>query len=127
MNEIITTQAKTPAQMAQKLLKLKDLKTTVETQLKEINAKLLEEMSALGVLTLKTEEMTISRAKRVTSKVENLADAQGFFKDKGLPFGVKMVANDVTMNMIKEMVKNGVMPDGVESSETEYVTVRVAK
>ena len=127
MNEIITTQAKTPAEMALKLVKLKELKAEIDGQLKEINIKLLEEMSALGVLTLKTDQMTISRASRTTSKVTNLADAQHYFKEKGLPFGVKMVADDVTMNVVKEMVKSGITPDGIEANNTEYVTVRLAK
>jgi hypothetical protein len=127
MNEIITTQAKTPAEMALKLMKLKELKAEIDSQLKEINAKLLEEMSALGVLTLKTDQMTISRASRTTTKVVNLEEAQMYFKINGLQFATVQTPDDVTMNTIKLMVKDGKTPTGVETKETEYVSVRLAK
>lgn len=127
MNEIITQQTKTPAEMAARLVKLKEAKKMIDDELKEINEKLLEEMQRFDVLTLKTGQFTVSRAKRVTPKVMILEDVQGYFTDKGLPFTTKAVPDDVTMNTIKEMVKAGEMPDGVEAQETEYVSVRVAK
>lgn len=127
MNEIITQQTKTPAEMAARLVKLKEAKKMIDDELKEINEKLLEEMQHFDVLTLKTGQFTVSRAKRVTPKVTNLDDLEGYFTDKGLQFTTKAVPDDVTMNTIKEMVKAGTMPDGVEAQETEYVTVRIAK
>lgn len=125
--DIIQAQAKTPAEMALKLLKLKEIKAEVEKQLDDINARLLTEMSQLGVLTLKTEQMTITRAKRITPKVANMADAKAYFRTLGLEFATKTIPDDVTMHTIRQMVKDGQQPDGVEAQETEYVTVRVAK
>lgn len=125
MNDLITQKATTPAEMAQKLMKLKALKAEVDTQLKEINAGLLESMSALGVLTLKTEQMTIYRANRTTTKVTNVDDLEDYFTSKKLEFKTVRQPDDVTMNTIKQMVKDGKTPDGVEAQVTEYVSVRV--
>lgn len=127
MNDLIAQKATTPAQMALRLAKLKEIKAEVDRELKEINTSLLESMKTLGVLNLKTEELTITRSTRVTPKVTILEDLRGYFVENGLEFSTKQVPDDVTMNTVKQMVKDGKTPDGVEAQVTEYVSVRVGK
>lgn len=124
---IIDMKAVTPAEQAQKLIKLKELKSQVDARLKEINESLLASMSELGVLNLKTEEMTITRAKRTTVSVSDMGAMKSFFEDKGLEFNTEEVVDKTTLNVAKAMVKDKQVVDGTEVKETEYITIRIAK
>jgi hypothetical protein len=127
MTDLINIQAKTPAEMADKVVKLKELKKQVDAKLKELSNGLLESMKEFDVLTLKTGQLTITRQSRTTCSIEDLEELKGFCEDRKLYFKTKEVADDITVNQVKEIVKTGQEVDGVEVKNTEYVVIKATK
>lgn len=128
MSDLITQLAQTPAEQAAQLLKLQKLKKEVDARVKELNALLLYEMQQQGVLTLKTEKYTISRAKRTTvSVVDHQELAEDLVRKTTIEPKWVTVLDEITINAAKLAMKAGMSLDGVESKETEYVMVRLPK
>lgn len=119
----------TPMEIARKYSKLVELKKQVDERYKQYREKLLEATKALGVLSLKTEEYTITRQTRRTVKITNDVVAIEELKLRNIPTVTKTVIDqDYMMPAIKQLLESSqeVIP-GIEEFATEYVTVRQAK
>jgi len=131
MNDLINLNAKTPAEMAKKIVKLKDLKSQIichlDDKIKEISNSLLESMKEFDVLTLKTEDLTITRQTRITVKVDDVEDVEDFFKNNNYPFSTTLVPDEPTMKSIKDLAKKNIEGDGIEMNKTEFVANRATK
>lgn len=119
----------TPMEIARKYSKLVELKKQVDERYKQYREQLLEATRSLGVLSLKTEEYTITRQTRKTVKVTNDEVAIEELKLRNIPIVTKTVLDqDYMMPAIKQLLESGrEMIPGIEEFATEYVTVRQAK
>jgi hypothetical protein len=123
----IVSQSNTPAIKAERLLKLVDLKKKVDEEYDQLRRELLESMRGTDTYAIKTSTFHLIRSKRTTTSVVSIEDLEDEFKRRGLEFRTKAVPDDTTMNTVKQMVKDGEEVDGVEVSETEYVSIKSSK
>lgn len=138
MSEILIQQAMTPAQKAQKLLKLKALKKEVDTQLAQMNDELLQAMKETGSLSIKTEQFTITRVIRPNTKVLDVPTLKKALEGAGVPYTLQETFGDEMKEVFKALSETKlkdteltnepleILP-GLETTVTQYVTVRVAK
>lgn len=126
MDTIVKTEAEiTPIEAAREVVKLEALKRQIEGKLATLRATLLETTRKTGVLTLKTEDYTITRATRETIKVENDKEAADYLESQGIPVETKVVLD---MDYMKIPIKNykGDIP-GITKTQTEYIAIRINK
>lgn len=118
----------TPMEIARKYSKLVELKKQVDEKYKQYREQLLEATKSLGVLSLKTEEYTITRQTRKTVKISNDEVAIEELKLRNIPVVTKTVIDeDYMMPAIKQLLeKNGELIPGIQENVTEFVTVRQA-
>ena len=126
MTEIVKTNNQLAhAQMAEKIIKLEQLKKDITAQLDELKAQLLEFTQANDVYTLKTGSYTISRGKRQTVAIlDHQAAAQWLFDNGIEPHMVETLAVS-DQAQIKEFIKKGKQVNGCTNKETEYISIRV--
>lgn len=119
----------TPMEIARKYSKLVELKKQVDERYKQYREQLLDATKSLGVISLKTEEYTITRQTRKTIRISNHEVATEELKLRNIPIVTKTVLDeDYMMPAIKQLVeKDGELIPGIETSATEFVTVRQAK
>lgn len=125
--EITTTKSIVPAEMAEKIIKLTDLKKKITEELDLLKEQLLEITQQHDVYTLKTGTYTISRGKRQTVTI---LDHEAAFK-KLVELGNEPTMVEVLaptfQELAKSLVKKGQLINGVTHQETEYITVKIAK
>lgn len=124
MNDLLQINGLSQSQKAERLLKLADLKKQVETAYNALRDELLEETQRLGVLTLKTESYTITRARRVTPQVVDYKQLKETLEKEKIPYTVKEVFGDAMTEVFKQAIKEGRELEGLESKITEYITIR---
>lgn len=113
----------TPSEAVQDIVKLEAAKREIDQRLKSLRDMLLEECQNNNVLTLKTDNFTIVRAKRKTLKVTNEQELQEQLKRLGHELVLKL-----DMAYMKPVVKANLDKlDGVEENETEYIQIRLPK
>ncbi len=127
MNDLLQINGLSQSQKAERLLKLADLKKQVETAYNALRDELLEETQRLGVLTLKTESYTITRAKRVTAQVVDYKTLKLSLEKGNIPFTTKEVFGDEMSTVFKQAIKEGRELDGLTALTTEYITIRGGK
>lgn len=110
-----------------KLVELEKQLKIYKEQVAEIKEELLDTMQKNDVLTLKTGEYTISRAKRVTPQVEDYEKLKKSLDKEDIPYEVVEAFAPHMTETFKQIVKMGKQLDGLEAKETEYVSVRIAK
>jgi hypothetical protein len=122
------TEKLAPIEMARELYKLQTLRNSIDEKLQTLKSGLLETMMDLGVLSLKTEGYVISRKvyNRPTVFDDNLAKES---LEKLLPNEeVKMktvVDMEVMKFHVKHLLEKGIKIDGINSTRSEYVAVRL--
>lgn len=126
MNDL-AKQMNSPAQLAVRMLDLIETKRQVDAELLQIRESLLETTRSLGVLTLKTDTYTICRSKRLTTDVVDVDELAEWFTKEGMTLTTKRVPDEYSQGTIKESIKCGKIPDGIEVRETEYVSIRTNK
>lgn len=106
-----------------KILRAELDKITEEMQ--PLKADLLEVTQNLGVLTLKTEKYTISRAIRITPQVEDFKTLKTSLEKANVPVMTVEAFAPQMDEVFKEALKEGKEFDGLGKRETQYITVRV--
>jgi len=115
-------------EVAGEVMKLEKLKRQIDERLKSHKQALLEQMTELGVLQLKTEKYTLFRGKRTWVKVTDDELLEQALDDIGVPVETKKVVDmDLMKTPIKKLLDDGVELDGAELGESEYVSVRLPK
>jgi ribonuclease HIII len=118
----------TPMEMAEQYDQLIQLKAEIEVKYKAFRVALLEATKKHGVISLKTERYTITRQTRNTIKVTDHQTAIRELEDRNIPVQTKVVLDDEYMKPVyEELVKGGEFIPGIESFQTEFVTVRPTK
>lgn len=118
----------TPMEIARKYSKLVELKKQVDERYKQYREQLLDATKSLGVISLKTEEYTITRQTRKTIKISNDDVAIEELKLRNIPIMTKTVLDkDYMMPAIEQLLSSGEIIPGIETAATEFVTVRQAK
>jgi hypothetical protein len=125
MNEITTspdnlTLATKYVEIANNLKKLKAIEA-------ELKARLLEQMSNAGLVSFKTKDFTITKASRVSITITDHAKAGKALDDMGVPVSYETVLTKPTQEAVKTLAKQQVAIEGVEASESQYITIRTAK
>ncbi len=117
----------TPAKIAEDVVKLEVLSKQIKQRLDAYKTRLLEEMKEKGVLSLKLETMTVSRAKRKTVKVIDDALLAEALEATGNEVVRKTIVDmDYMKPLVVSLLEKGEVK-GASYSETEYVSVRLAK
>jgi len=125
MNDLLLLDDKmTPAQLCEKSVKLAQLKKQIDAAYKEVQQKLLEKTQELDIYTLKTGTYTITRAKRITPVIE-FDTLKATLEAEKIPYTTKVVFGDQMADVFKQALKDGKKLEGLESKESEYITIRV--
>ena len=129
-----------PTEKTEYFAKLTALKKRINAEYAILADELLQATKDLGIRSLKTDNYTLSRAKKISFKVIDLESAKADLASRSMP--VKTVSveqfDDPTMNMLKEYYKakensKEVCEEdpsdikGIEKSHSEYITVRINK
>ena len=123
--DILVLKANSPMEKAKKLVELQAKVKEYKEIIDELKVDLLKTTQELGVLTLKTECYTISRARKVTPKVEDFDELKKSLDKANIPYETKEVFHE-RMNLVFKMaVDEGRNLKGLEALETEYIMVRV--
>ena len=122
---ILSATPKSPMMKAKRLMELQALVKSVKPEIDELKADLLKVTQDLGVLTLKTEEYTISRAKRITPEVTDFKTLVEELKENKIPYGLQTVFADYMTVTFKKLIEDGRELDGLEAKITEYIAVRI--
>jgi len=129
-----------PTEKTEYLAKLTELRKRINAEYSLLTAELLQATKDLGIRSLKTDNYTLSRAKKINFKVVDLEQAKADLASRSMPVNTVKVEqfDDNTLNMLKEYYKakennkEECIDDpsdikGVEKSFTEYITVRINK
>lgn len=120
-----TKGAKSPMQKAQRLMELLSIQKEIKPEIDKLKGELLVVTQELGVLTLKTDKYTISRAKRITPDVTDFDALKKALKKAKVPFGTKEVFSEYMGPVFKTFIEEGRKFPGLDGKETEYISVRV--
>lgn len=129
-----------PSEKTEYLAKLTELRKRINAEYKILTDELLQATKDLGIRSLKTDNYTLSRAKKVNVKVIDLAQAKADLEARAMPVKTETIEvfDEPTLNMLKEYYKakeqnKEICEDsdtdikGVEKSFTEYITVKINK
>lgn len=109
---------------ATEILKLQALSKEIADRLKEKREALLEIMQKTKTLTLKTELYTISRAKRVSTTIVSESKLEKDLKTRGVPVDYERRLSEQTIKAVNQLVKEGQSVEGVQTRQTEYLSIR---
>lgn len=112
---------------AKQIIKLEAAKDKIDQALSELRADLLTATKEQGVLTLKTEDYTITRATRETLKVSDHKAAAMELDAMNVPVMTETVLSDSTKKVLKELIKQGNEFDNAQVQSTEYVSIKINK
>ena len=116
---------KSPMEKAKRLVELQAIVYKLKPEIESLKADLLKVTKDLNVLTLKTEQYTITRAKKETISVENFNILEKALKENHIPYGTKIVFADYMGLVFKKLVKDKKILPGLEIKETEYISIRL--
>ena len=126
-NDLLEIKANSPAEKAQALVQLEAIKKQINVRIAEYKTELLEVMQAQRALTLKTEDYTVTRAKRVTPQVVDFKLLKQSLDEANIPYETHEVFIDQMSIVFKQLIDDKKNMPGLEASETEYIMVRIAK
>ena len=109
---------------AEYFLKLTALKKRVNDEYNAIRAELLETTQKLGITQLKTDNYTITRAKRTTIDIYDHDLAGEELEKLGYTIKYQKRISDLSMPTVKEVAKNQELA-GISTKETEYIIVKI--
>ena len=123
----------TPDEKAQRMLtlrfkrdQLREMLNTLDEEYDAIRDELLTETQKLGIITLKTENYTISRKKSLNPHVVDQAKAIEDMNKRGLTPIMKLDALALKGTFLAA-ARNATPIDGVEIKETEYIAIKKAE
>ena len=111
---------------ARQFLKLAELKKEIGERYDQIRKELLETTQNLGIKQLKTNDYTISRAKRVTVTIYDDKEAGMALEKLGVPVKYEKKIASHLLPTIKALASNKDIA-GIEKKETEYILVKINK
>lgn len=132
--EIITMTAKkalalpkprTLNEKAKQLLELELMQRDIREAIADRKADLLAYMQKNKTLGLKTEDYTLTRAKRITPQVVDFDQLKETLEKNDIPYETQVVFADQMKVVFKQAIDEGRDLPGLEGLETEYVMVRV--
>lgn len=127
-DKAMVVQQLTPMEKAERYFKVVALKKRVEEEYKRLREELLQITKDAGVLSLKTEQYTISRVKRQTTKITDHQAAINSLTERNIPIVTKTVLDEDYMKpALEQLAESGEVIPGIETFDTEYVMVRQAK
>jgi glutamate-1-semialdehyde aminotransferase len=126
-NITVSKSPRTAIAKAKRLMELQALYKQIKPEIDQLKAELLEITKKLGVVTLKTEDYTISRVKKVTPEVTDFETLKAELEKNNIPYGTKEVFADYMSLTFKKLIEDGRKLEGLEAKESEYVAVRLAK
>lgn len=123
--DLLVTKKNSPMEKAKRLMELQTIMKEIKPEIEQLKADLLEITQKLGVLTLKTDKYTISRAHRITPEVVDYEALKKSLKKNKIPFTTKEVFADYMKETFKHLIAEDRVLDGLEAKETEYISVRI--
>lgn len=123
--DLLVTKKNSPMEKAKRLIELQNIMKEIKPEIDALKADLLDVTQKLGVLTLKTDKYTISRAKRVTPQIVNFEELKKSLEAANIPYDTKEVFADHMATTFKKMIEDGNLVAGLEGKETEYISVRI--
>lgn len=129
MSKLQTQENLTPVEMGKQIVKMEQLKRELDYKLKTMKDNLLHIMQDTDVLSIKTGSYTLSRKTYRRVKVVDDELAAKDLKARGVPVTTKVVLDMSQMNipLTELLVKQRETIDGVELTETEYVSMLMKK
>lgn len=122
----IDTKVETFVKLKEKRQQLADAKKQLDEQYNQIRDELREVMKDKKVLTLKTEDYTLTRSNRQTMTIVDHQKLIKAYKKWGIPAPLK-VDYWVAQTQLRDRLKANRRVPGVEMREQEYVSVRLNK
>ena len=114
------------AKLKEKRQQVKELSKELDEKYNQLREELRLEMSERKVLTLKTEDYTLYRAKRNYIRIADEDKVSDWFVKRGLVLPTK-VDYYGALPAIKQALNEGKTVKGVEEEQSEYVSVRINK
>lgn len=127
MTAIVKTQKLVPAEIAEKVIKLTELKKQITEQLDGLKTELLEFTQENDVYTLKTGSYTISRGKRQTITILDHEAAFQSLTDNFCEPKMVQVLSPADQKLVSDLVKKGKQVKGTTHQTTEYISIKVVK
>lgn len=125
MKKLTVKENLTPSQKVEKLIELQALERKIKPQIDKLKGELLEAMKSQDLEMMRTGSYTLSRAKRVTPKVVDFEAVKKYLDKNDIPYETKEVFEDYMTNTFKYLVEEGKEVEGLDTQETEYVSVRI--
>lgn len=120
------TKAKRFVELSQEAKILRDKLKVVNDELSIYRDDLLKSTQELGVYTLKTEDYTISRVRRITPIIEDFDVLKNTLEKENIPYETELVFKNMDA-LFKDVIKQERELKGLGSRETQYIMVRVNK
>ena len=127
-DELAQKEQLAPMEVAEQVMKLEQLKRDVDKRLKEYKSQLLDVMTEMDVVQLKTGSYTLSRKEYNRVSVEDDMEAKAALEAMEVPVETKEVLDwDLMKIPVKTLVDEGKKIPGIKEIRTPYVSVRLAK
>lgn len=123
--ELLALSEKSPSLKAEKLVELQAVYKQIKPEIDRLKEDLLVTMQESKTLSLKTEDYTISRAKKVTPRVVDFDALKKYLKKNKIPFETKEVFHERMGLVFKALIDEGREAEGLEGLLTEYISIRV--
>lgn len=107
-------------EQSEKLLELKIEKDA-------LNAEILQELTASGFNSCKTDDATVSKVVKKTWVITDKDKLAAGLKEKGLTDYISEMPNELFYEHKNELLKQGVELAGTETKETEFLSIRTNK
>lgn len=112
---------------AARLVELQAVMKEIKPEIDSLKADLLKITQELDVLTLKTGNYTISRARRITPRVTDFKTLKEQLEDAHIPYQTVEAFSKNMEPVFKKMIEDKTVIEGLEGTETEYISIRLAK
>jgi len=127
-DELAQKEQLAPMEVAEQVMKLEQLNRDVDKRLKEYKSQLLDVMTEMDVVQLKTGSYTLSRKEYNRVSVEDDMEAKAALEAMEVPVETKEVLDwDLMKIPVKTLVDEGKQIPGIKEIRTPYVSVRLAK
>lgn len=110
---------------AQQLIELEAMQREIRERRDELKEDLLAYMQKNKTLGLKTEDYTLTRAKRITPQVEDFETLKKSLEAQDIPYEIQEVFADQMKLVFKQAINEGRDLPGLAGLETEYVMIRI--
>lgn len=124
---LLSNTPKSPMAKARRLFELQQIMKEIKPEIDALKEDLLKVTQDLDVITLKTGDYTISRAKRVTPHVEDFEALKKALDERNVPYQVIQAFSKNMLPVFQTFIEHNEELDGLSGTETEYISIRIAK